>query len=132
MAASAKAADFFNKSLTFLQKEQFCRQLPQFDYKDTTENTPIVYVLDKVPGDLLGTVLAFLCRAQLGPVQLIVFWFGLVKDWGYLGIVALMAMESSIFPVPSEVVAHSPTPSMVSTAASSNGDGKKADAACDR
>src|SRR5678816_4502993 len=29
-------------------------------------------------------------------------------------------------------VAHSPTPSIVSTADSSNGEGKKADAACDR
>src|SRR5919198_6127938 len=35
---------------------------------------------------------------------LIGFWFGLVQKWGYLGIVVLMAMESSIFPVPSEVV----------------------------
>src|SRR3989442_7450381 len=31
-------------------------------------------------------------------------WFGWVRDGGYLGIIALMAMESSIFPVPSEVV----------------------------
>jgi membrane protein DedA with SNARE-associated domain len=36
--------------------------------------------------------------------QLILFWFHLVRDWGYPGIVLLMAMESSIFPVPSEVV----------------------------
>ncbi len=36
--------------------------------------------------------------------QLIHTWFHLVSDWGYLGIVILMAMESSIFPVPSEVV----------------------------
>ncbi|MEO8593267.1 MAG: DedA family protein [Candidatus Solibacter sp.] len=31
-------------------------------------------------------------------------WFGWVRDGGYLGIIALMAMESSIFPVPSEIV----------------------------
>lgn len=31
-------------------------------------------------------------------------WFGWVQAGGYWGIVALMAMESSIFPVPSEVV----------------------------
>ena len=31
-------------------------------------------------------------------------WFGWVQDWGYLGVVILMAMESSIFPVPSEIV----------------------------
>jgi len=35
---------------------------------------------------------------------LIAFWFKLLNDWHYLGIVVLMAMESSIFPVPSEVV----------------------------
>jgi membrane protein DedA with SNARE-associated domain len=35
---------------------------------------------------------------------LIAFWFSLLKDWGYLGVIVLMAMESSIFPVPSEVV----------------------------
>ena len=35
------------------------------------------------------------------------------------------------FPCPIEEVAHSPTPSIVRTAASSKGDGKNADAACD-
>jgi membrane protein DedA with SNARE-associated domain len=36
--------------------------------------------------------------------QLIHTWFTWVQDWGYLGVIILMAMESSIFPVPSEVV----------------------------
>src|SRR5437868_13672277 len=36
--------------------------------------------------------------------QLIQTWFTWVQDWGYLGVILLMAMESSIFPVPSEVV----------------------------
>ena len=36
--------------------------------------------------------------------QLINTWFHWVQDWGYLGVILLMAMESSIFPVPSEVV----------------------------
>jgi len=36
--------------------------------------------------------------------EFIVFWFKLLSDWGYLGIILLMAMESSIFPVPSELV----------------------------
>ncbi len=36
--------------------------------------------------------------------KLLVFWFALVSKWGYLGVIVLMAMESSIFPVPSEVV----------------------------
>src|SRR5213082_1733446 len=31
-------------------------------------------------------------------------WFGWVRDGGYLGIILLMAMESSILPVPSEIV----------------------------
>jgi membrane protein DedA with SNARE-associated domain len=36
--------------------------------------------------------------------QLIIIWFSWVHDWGYLGIVLLMAMESTILPVPSELV----------------------------
>lgn len=36
--------------------------------------------------------------------QLITTWFSWVQDWGYWGVALLMAMESSIFPVPSEVV----------------------------
>ena len=36
--------------------------------------------------------------------SLIEVWFHWVHDWGYLGVILLMAMESSIFPVPSELV----------------------------
>jgi membrane protein DedA with SNARE-associated domain len=36
--------------------------------------------------------------------QLIEVWFHWVHDWGYVGVIILMAMESSIFPVPSEIV----------------------------
>src|SRR2546430_13792602 len=36
--------------------------------------------------------------------HLLEIWFGWVQDWGYVGIIVLMAMESSIFPVPSELV----------------------------
>jgi membrane protein DedA with SNARE-associated domain len=36
--------------------------------------------------------------------RLITIWFQWVHDWGYSGIIVLMAMESSIFPVPSELV----------------------------
>jgi len=35
---------------------------------------------------------------------LIALWFGWVRDWGYGGVVVLMALESTILPVPSEVV----------------------------
>ncbi len=36
--------------------------------------------------------------------SLIETWFSWVHEWGYGGVVILMAMESSIFPVPSELV----------------------------
>ncbi len=36
--------------------------------------------------------------------RLITLWFTWVHDWGYLGIVLLMAMESTVLPVPSELV----------------------------
>ena len=36
--------------------------------------------------------------------HLIEVWFQWVHDWGYVGVIILMAMESSIFPVPSELV----------------------------
>ncbi len=36
--------------------------------------------------------------------ELIATWFGWVRDWHYVGVFLLMAMESSIIPVPSELV----------------------------
>jgi membrane protein DedA with SNARE-associated domain len=36
--------------------------------------------------------------------HLVQVWFQWVEQWGYFGIILLMAMESSIFPVPSEIV----------------------------
>ncbi|MCP5537822.1 MAG: DedA family protein [Akkermansiaceae bacterium] len=36
--------------------------------------------------------------------SLIEMWFHWVHQWGYGGVIVLMAMESSIFPVPSELV----------------------------
>ena len=46
-------------------------------------------------------------RASFAPrmmQSLIETWFHWVHEWGYGGVVLLMAMESSIFPVPSELV----------------------------
>ena len=36
--------------------------------------------------------------------HLVQIWFQWVEQWGYLGIILLMAMESLILPVPSEIV----------------------------
>ena len=36
--------------------------------------------------------------------ELLHTWLGWVQNWGYPGVIILMAMESSIFPVPSEIV----------------------------
>jgi membrane protein DedA with SNARE-associated domain len=50
------------------------------------------------------------CADRRGEIEsramhaLVVIWFQWVRDWGYPGIILLMAMESSIFPVPSELV----------------------------
>ncbi len=37
-------------------------------------------------------------------MTLFVAWFEFVRDWGYLGVFLLMALESSIVPIPSEIV----------------------------
>jgi len=31
-------------------------------------------------------------------------WFELVRDWGYWGVALMMAIESTVFPLPSEIV----------------------------
>lgn len=36
--------------------------------------------------------------------SLIVIWFQFVQEWGYLGIFILMALESTIVPIPSEII----------------------------
>ena len=35
---------------------------------------------------------------------MLVSWFNFVRDWSYLGVFLLMALESSVVPIPSEVV----------------------------
>lgn len=36
--------------------------------------------------------------------SLFVAWFELCRQWGYTGVFALMAVESTVFPIPSEVI----------------------------
>ena len=48
----------------------------------------------------MGAMHAFLDQFH----AFLALWFNHIDQWGYWGIILLMAMESSIFPVPSEVV----------------------------
>ncbi len=36
--------------------------------------------------------------------SLFVLWFQLCREWGYTGVFVLMAVESTVFPIPSEVI----------------------------
>jgi membrane protein DedA with SNARE-associated domain len=36
--------------------------------------------------------------------SLFAFWLGLTRDWGYAGVFFLMALESTVFPIPSEII----------------------------
>ena len=36
--------------------------------------------------------------------QFIAIWFGWIRDWHYLGVFVMMAIESSIVPIPSELI----------------------------
>src|SRR5262245_8852959 len=36
--------------------------------------------------------------------ELLAAWFSHVRDWGYLGVFVMMAIESTVFPLPSELV----------------------------
>lgn len=36
--------------------------------------------------------------------QMLAAWFNFVQEWGYVGVFLLMALESSIVPIPSEIV----------------------------
>src|SRR5204863_7690511 len=53
---------------------------------------------------LLGPASTRGARAPRMMHDLIATWFTWVRDWGYWGVIVLMAMESSILPVPSELV----------------------------
>src|SRR5438067_9011348 len=50
-----------------------------------------------------GTI-AHLSFTGVSMHEWVAVWFQWVHDWGYPGIILLMAMESSVLPIPSEIV----------------------------